>query len=93
MRSSPALCADGTVYVGSNDGRLYALNPDGTLKWRFRTGEVGRSSPAVGADGTVYCGSYDGGLYAIRGDSPLANSPWPKFHHDNQNTGRVGGGR
>src|SRR6478672_5616067 len=36
--SSPAIAPDGTIYVGSNDHRLYALKPDGTKKWEFRTG-------------------------------------------------------
>ena len=34
MYSSPAVGADGTVYVNSDDGNLFALNPaDGSLKW------------------------------------------------------------
>jgi len=89
---SPAIGSDGTVYLGAGDGCLYTFNPDGTLKWRFQTGDMVSSSPAIGSDGTVYIGTRDGHLYAIQGSSPLANSPWPKFRHDNQNTGRVGGG-
>jgi hypothetical protein len=27
--SSPAIAADGTIYIGSDDGNLYAINPDG----------------------------------------------------------------
>jgi outer membrane protein assembly factor BamB len=91
--SSPAIGSDGTIYVGSNDDFLYALNPDGTLKWRYETGGDIRSAPAIGPDGTVYFTSCDGYLYALKGTSPLADSPWPKFHHDAKNTGRVGGGR
>ncbi len=91
VTSSPALAADGTVYCGSWDNYLYALNPDGTLKWRCRAGRDIRSSPAIGPDGTVYFGSDDDYLYAIEGGSPLATAPWPKFHHDSRNTGRVGG--
>ena len=30
--SSPAIGSDGTIYVGSADDYLYAVNPDGTLK-------------------------------------------------------------
>ena len=45
----------------------------------------------LGPDGTVYFGSDSNGFYALRGTSPLANSSWPKFHHDLRNTGRVGG--
>ena len=26
---------DGTIYVGSRDNKVYALNPDGTKKWEF----------------------------------------------------------
>ena len=63
--SSPALAPDGTVYIGSDDGYLYAINPDGTLLWSRETGGRVYSSPAIGADGTVYVGSYDGKLYAI----------------------------
>ena len=91
---SPAIASDGTVYVGSNDGSLYALNTDGTLKWRYQTkGPIVFSSPAIAPDGTVFIGAVDGALYAIQGSGTLADSPWPKFHHDLKNTGRVGGGR
>ena len=68
--SSPAIGADGTVYVGSSDNKLYAISPPasgttGVLKWSFTAGNDVSSSPAIGADGTVYVGSYDGRLYAI----------------------------
>ena len=62
---SPAIGADGTVYVGSDDHHLYAINPDGTLKWKFQTGYTVWSSPAIGSDETVYIGSNDNYLYAI----------------------------
>jgi outer membrane protein assembly factor BamB len=89
--SSPAIGSDGTIYVGSYDNKLYAINPDGTLKWSFTTGSSVSSSPAIGSDGTIYVGSCDYKLYAIYGSGTLANTPWPKFHHDLKNTGRVGG--
>jgi outer membrane protein assembly factor BamB len=63
--SSPAIGPDGTIYVGSQDSYLYAVNGDGTLKWRFPTGGVVRSSPAIAPDGTIYVGSYDNRLYAL----------------------------
>jgi hypothetical protein len=86
--SSPAVCAYGTIYFGSY-GSFYALYPDGTLKWRYETGARVESSPTIGADGTVYFTCDDGYLYALKGTGPLANSPWPKFHHDLRNTGRT----
>ena len=58
--SSPAIGSDGTVYVGSYDKKVYALNgATGAMKWEFLTGEGVGSSPAIGFDGTVYVGSYD----------------------------------
>ncbi len=93
LYSSPAVCADGTIYFGSYDDFLYAVNSNGTLKWRYETEGNIYSSPSIGPDGTVYFTSNDGYLYALKGTSPLADSPWPKFHHDLRNTGRVGGGR
>src|SRR5688500_19620738 len=64
VKSSPAI-VDGKVFVGSNDGHLYALNLDSGQKvWAFKTeGEV-ESSPLV-LDGVVYVGSTDGSLYAV----------------------------
>jgi hypothetical protein len=66
--SSPAIGADGTIYVGSWDRNLYAINPDGSQKWSFTTGGQVMFSPAIGADGTIYVGSSDPKLYAINPD-------------------------
>ena len=65
VRSSPAIGPDGTIYFGSYDNKLYALNPDGTEKWNFTTGGPVTSSPAVARDGTIYFGSTDNNLYAL----------------------------
>ncbi|MCE7700062.1 MAG: chitobiase/beta-hexosaminidase C-terminal domain-containing protein, partial [Methanobacterium paludis] len=64
--------ADGTIYTGSYDKKLYAINPDGTLKWTYTTGGSIYGSPAIGADGTIYVGSYtDKKLNAINPDGTL----------------------
>ena len=64
---SPAIGSDGTVYVGSDDKKLYAINPKSGVKlWEFKTGDGVNPSPAIGSDGTVYVGSYKS-LYAING--------------------------
>ncbi len=65
VQSSAAIGADGTVYVGSQDGNLYAINPGGTQKWAFDIGSAVKSSPAIGFDGTIYVGADDGKVYAI----------------------------
>jgi outer membrane protein assembly factor BamB len=91
--ASPAVGSDGTIYIGTKDRGLIALNADGSLRWEADIDSEIFSSPAIGSDGTVYVGSLDSCVYAIRSDSKgLADSPWPKFAHDNQNTGRAGGG-
>src|SRR3989339_1056013 len=69
--STPAIGTDSTIYVGSYDSNLYAINPDGTLKWKYKTGDVIESSPAVGADGVIYVGSNDNKVYAINSDGTL----------------------
>jgi outer membrane protein assembly factor BamB len=62
--SSPAV-VDDTVYIGSTDGRVYALAAsDGSQQWQFQTGSNVLSSPAV-VDGTVYVGSNDERVYAL----------------------------
>ena len=55
-QSSPALGPDGKVYVGAQDGYFYALNPDGTLAWRFAAGSPVQQHPVVHPDGTIYVG-------------------------------------
>jgi outer membrane protein assembly factor BamB len=74
--STAAISTDGTIYVGSNSGSpnsgvLYALNPDGTLKWNYTIGGTWTmsggitDSPVIGSDGIIYVGSLDGNIYAI----------------------------
>jgi outer membrane protein assembly factor BamB len=57
--SSPVIGADGTIFVASNDGKMYAVDPaTGTQKWSFSTGSgIIHSTAAIGADNTVYFGS------------------------------------
>jgi outer membrane protein assembly factor BamB len=93
IQGSAIIASDGTIYFGSADNSVYALNTDGTAKWQFESDGAIQSSPTLGPDGKLYFTSKDGHLYALKGRSPLAGSPWPKFHHDPRNTGRVGGGR
>lgn len=62
--SSPAI-ANGTAYVGSTDGNLYAIDLEsGAQKWKFPTKVRVTSSPAVDG-GVVYFESYDSNFYAL----------------------------
>lgn len=58
---------DGNVYA-SADG-LYALTPDGKLRWKFQPSVTHCAShPAVGPDGTIFVGCQDDALYAVGPD-------------------------
>src|SRR6266849_6664181 len=59
---------DGTVYFGSYDHKLYALDRDGHKRWEFLAGNVIIGTPALAADGTIYLGAQDGKLYALGAD-------------------------
>ncbi len=62
---SPPVVAGGTVYVGSNDGNLYALSAStGGILWRGPTGGSIPESPAVDGD-RVFVGSDDTNVYAF----------------------------
>jgi outer membrane protein assembly factor BamB/subtilisin family serine protease len=83
--SSPAVGADGTVYFGSDDGFVYAANPDGSSKWSLTATGVGATggpfidtaSPAIGPDGTVYMGSSDSYFYAFDGSTGVRRWLFP----------------
>jgi outer membrane protein assembly factor BamB len=71
--SSPAV-SDGTVFFGSGDGNVYALDAaSGALKWKFATGDVVHASPAI-ANRTLYIGSWDTYFYAI--DAATGKEKW-----------------
>lgn len=59
------------VYAGSLDDALYAVWPDGTRAWTFRTRGDVEAAPAVGRDGTIYFGSDDDKIYALAPDGTL----------------------
>ncbi len=62
--SSPTV-AEGVVYVGSQDHKLYALSAQaGENLWNYATGGSIVSSPVV-ANGVVFVGSNDHNLYAF----------------------------
>jgi outer membrane protein assembly factor BamB len=68
VSSSPAVSPDGsTVYVGSDDNNVYALNAStGHVRWSYVTGGPVSSSPAVSSNGCTVCfGAYDFNIYQL----------------------------
>jgi len=71
--STPAV-SGGTVYFGSSDTQVYALDErSGALRWKFATHGRVSASPAVAA-GRVYVGSFDGSFYAL--DAATGTLAW-----------------
>lgn len=73
--ASPVIDANGIIYFGSV--YLYAVYPDGSLKWTFydkyNFGDYG-SHPAIAEDGTIYIATtFSGLLYAV---SPNGTELW-----------------
>ena len=80
IESSPVIDSNGIIYFGSHDGYLYAVNNDGTLKWKFKAGErfwdsnyggqykAIMATPAIAKDGTIYTYSSDHHLFAVNPD-------------------------
>jgi len=63
---------DGTIYFGGSYD-LYAVNPNGTQKWRFEIIAPVLSCPAIDENGTIYVGTayVNTNLYAITPDGAL----------------------
>lgn len=62
--SSPVV-AEGRVYFGSSDERLYAVDAaSGALQWAFKSGGMIHGRPAIAGKRLVF-GSWDGALYAL----------------------------
>ncbi len=77
--SSPAIGYDGTIYFGAIDGNLYALTPEGDLKWDTSSSGINLglivSSPTISCDGTLYIGSEnEGTVYAF--DTETGEKLW-----------------
>ena len=92
--TSILLGADDTIYLLGEEGgilTLYALDAFGGREFWKISFERGNSPSYLNMtpEGVLFLRSR-GSLYAIQTDSPgLADSPWPKWHRDIQNTGRV----
>lgn len=103
--STPTIGPDGTIYVNTlgyydenysyqhDFGILWAINPDGSEKWRYEAGNmyIGdedfsnpwlRYSPAVGHDGTIYVVTESGELHAVNSDGSLKWKFKPHEHKD-----------
>lgn len=72
--ATPAIGANGNIYVATQPGIIYAVSPQGQLLWNFDIGAVGfsgsiRCSPSIDREGTIFFGITNGqpasALFAI----------------------------
>ena len=78
--SPPAIAEDGTLYFGTGEGRIYAVDKNGIKKWHKYVGQY-PTPPVIGKDGTIYIAATkkvsptypheDGYLYAINPDGTI----------------------
>ncbi len=55
----------GRIHIPCEDGKLYTLDPNGSLLWSYDANTPLISSPSVGPDGTVHVGGLNGILHAV----------------------------
>jgi outer membrane protein assembly factor BamB len=63
--AAPAIGNGGRIHVGTSDGWLVALNPDGTEDWKTELGGSIEAAPAIAGDGTVFVGSTNGHFFGL----------------------------
>ena len=97
LRTSPAVGPDGTIYAANGTTPIFAIRPDGSLKWNtegIRAGDSLHSSPALGRETpsgrtVVYMGERSNKVIAISndGDSGFFTDWMIKFRVDGDITG------
>ena len=95
--STPTVGADGTIYIGGFNGLMYALNPDGSIKFTYEVDNDATNkwdqamwtSAALDDNGVLYFGDYTGDLYALQvATSGLANTAWATQGRNLKRSGR-----
>lgn len=61
----PAVAASGVLYLAAEDGRVYAVTPDGQVLWIARLPGKPFGSPALNAEGHLYVLDSDNVLYVL----------------------------
>jgi len=66
---------DGTLYAGNTNWNYYAINPDGSVKWKLPTGSNCWSMAAYAADGTIF---WDRSIRRCGRVAPDSHEKWSK---------------
>ena len=67
--STPVADENGVAYLGSTSGYFYAVNPDGTLKWKYKLFDklnaIIDSAAVIGPGGMIYAPGGDSHIHAL----------------------------
>jgi len=64
----PRISSDGTIYICAEHiykTHLYAVNPNGNIKWTFTTKSWPRSAPTLDSNGVIYYSAGDNYFYVL----------------------------
>jgi hypothetical protein len=70
--ASAGLGAEGDVSVGTSDGYVHRLRPDGSYQWSYTLQGAVRSPPVAGDRGLTFVATRTDKVYALRPDGTLA---------------------
>lgn len=88
-QGGPVVATDGTIYLGGEDNKMVAYNPDGTEKWNFETTGRVLAAPALDNDGNLYFGDTSGIFYVLDSEG---NTKWKasKLNEDIRSSAAIG---
>jgi len=85
---APTVGADGTVYIGSPEGKLYALNGQtGVKRWELEAESPITTSPIIDKDGTLWLHAGNSLMSIVTDSAGYAESSWPMQGQNPQRTG------
>ena len=80
IHASPAVAADGTVYVGTGDGYVQGVGRDGSLRWSYTVEGAVAWSPIIDAADHVIVATTAQRLYSISPSGLIAWEVRPPVH-------------
>ncbi len=81
--SEPVIGPDGTIYVSLDDPYLRAVDPNGSIRWATKLGDIGAFTLTVDANGFVYAACDDGHVYLVDNNGQQTGlwqtTGWPAY--------------
>ena len=89
--STPLITSDNKLIVGSVNGELLIISPDGAISKKIVLSNSPIKSPiTLTSDGNIYVGAEDGYLYSLKTPLKPAYEGWPQFGFNSKHIFRRG---